>query len=206
MAAVESLTLKMKYDDGYVASPNGQEIARRNAPAVPAWNSAATAHRTDTKATTWENVDVSAHIGLLAADNVLAVHGMNHAVDNGDFLLLPELSEISYPGLGEHFFAVATPGDVNSEEYWLMVEDTRFSHDRGFYNAPFDLTIATDTPGAAIYYTTDGSEPTDTSGTPYTGPIHIDTTTILRATAYKALHAPTNTDTLTYLFLDDVIA
>ncbi len=34
-----------------------------------------------------------------------------------------------------------------------------FSHTSGFYNSSFNLLLATDTPGAEIYYTLDGSEP-----------------------------------------------
>ena len=208
---LESLTLKMKYDDGYVAYLNGTEVARKNAADPLSWNSAATAERTDTQATTWENVDLTAHLPLLnadngsgAEDNALAVHAMNYAAGDGDFLILPELSQSVYLGLGNHFFAIATPADVNSEEYWLYVEDTRFSHDRGFYETPFDLEITTDTVGADIYYTTDGSAPTEAGGTLYTTPIRIDTTTVVRAAAFKPEHAPTNVDTQTYLFLDQV--
>src|ERR1043166_2266764 len=39
----ESMSLRMRYDDGFVAYLNGTEILRRNAPASPAWNSQATA-------------------------------------------------------------------------------------------------------------------------------------------------------------------
>ncbi|MEM7230976.1 MAG: CotH kinase family protein [Planctomycetota bacterium] len=39
----DSLTLRMKYDDGFVAYINGREVARRNSPATPRWNSRATA-------------------------------------------------------------------------------------------------------------------------------------------------------------------
>ena len=202
---VESLTLKMKYDDGYVAYLNGQEIARRNAPASPSWNSSATADRSDAMAGTWENVDVSAHLGLLGAANVLAIHGMNYTAANGDFLVLPELSEIRYLGLGEHFFETATPGDVNTEEYWLKAAATQFSHERGFYEEPFDVTITTDVEGAAIYYTTDGSAPTEAGGTRYTSPIRVATTTILRAAAFEAAYEPSDAVTQTYLFLDDVL-
>jgi hypothetical protein len=42
-AQLQSLTLKAKYDDGFVAYINGVEVARRNAPAAPSWNSTATA-------------------------------------------------------------------------------------------------------------------------------------------------------------------
>ncbi|MCZ6792978.1 MAG: lamin tail domain-containing protein, partial [Planctomycetota bacterium] len=42
-AAIDRLTLRIRYDDGFVAYLNGQEVSRRNAPAVPTWNSSATA-------------------------------------------------------------------------------------------------------------------------------------------------------------------
>ncbi|HWQ92526.1 MAG TPA: lamin tail domain-containing protein, partial [Clostridia bacterium] len=42
-AAYNSLALRLRYDDGFVAYLNGTMVASRNAPASPAWNSAATA-------------------------------------------------------------------------------------------------------------------------------------------------------------------
>jgi hypothetical protein len=71
-----------------------------------------------------------------------------------------------------------------------VISHLRFSHERGFYDAAFDLTIACDTPGAAIYYTTDGSEPylqggRVPTGTLYNRPIRITRTTCLRAIAVR---------------------
>jgi hypothetical protein len=86
-----------------------------------------------------------------------------------------------------------------------VVADTKFSHDRGFYEAPFDVTITTETEGAMIRYTIDGRAPTETYGYVYTGPVNISTTTCLRAMAYKPGLLPTNVDTQTYIFLSDVI-
>ena len=68
---------------------------------------------------------------------------------------------------------VPTPGAANSTIYYNQVEGVKFNHDRGFYESAFDVTITTDTAGATIRYTTDGSVPTATTGTVYTGPIHI---------------------------------
>ncbi|MDB4297067.1 chitobiase/beta-hexosaminidase C-terminal domain-containing protein, partial [Akkermansiaceae bacterium] len=39
-----------------------------------------------------------------------------------------------------------------------------FDVDRGFFDAPFTVTISTATPGATIAYTTDGSEPSLSNG------------------------------------------
>ena len=91
-------------------------------------------------------------------------------------------------------FAVPTPGAANDPNGLLTVADTRFSPNRGIYHSPTNVVITTDTPGASIYFTTDGSEPTRTS-TLYDGPIPINTTTILRARAYKTAYQETNVDT-----------
>ncbi|RYD77766.1 MAG: hypothetical protein EOP84_15145, partial [Verrucomicrobiaceae bacterium] len=64
---------------------------------------------------------------------------------------------------------------------------------------------ATPTSGAQIYYTTNGEEPEPGNGTLYSGPIAISKTTILRARAVKPDWEPTNTDTNTYIFLNDVL-
>ena len=85
------------------------------------------------------------------------------------------------------------------------VADTKFSIDRGFFDSPFILKISTRTPGARIRFTTDGSEPSLTNGFDYNNPLIINTTTVLRAAAFKEGFEPTNVDTHTYLFLHDVI-
>ncbi|MFC1635193.1 lamin tail domain-containing protein [Planctomycetota bacterium] len=86
-----------------------------------------------------------------------------------------------------------------------VVADTKFSHDRGFYDAPFAVTITTETEGATIRYSIDGSTPTESHGRTYTGPINISTTTCLRAMAYKRDLLSTNVDTQTYIFPADVV-
>jgi len=47
------------------------------------------------------------------------------------------------------------------------------------------ITLSTTTEGAAIYYTTDGSEPSAANGTLYTGPITIDSSVTIKAIAIK---------------------
>ncbi len=111
------------------------------------------------------------------------------------------------------YLADPTPGRPNDEaSLWLdLVTPVNFSQERGFYNAPFTLELATITPEATIRYTTDGSEPTETHGTIYTAPLTIDTTTLLRAVAYvcplgcRPDFRPSPVGTHTYIFLDDVL-
>lgn len=105
-----------------------------------------------------------------------------------------------------YFFNTPTPGAANGPPSSLgKVEDTVFSVTRGFFNAPISVAITTATPGATIRYTRDGSRPTATTGLVYSGPIAINSTTILRAAAFKPGYDATNVDTQTYLYLDSVI-
>jgi hypothetical protein len=60
-------------------------------------------------------------------------------------------------------FCLALTGDVSAATS-TNVADTRFSHERGFYETNFSLVISCATPGAAIYYTTNGSLPSVTNG------------------------------------------
>ncbi|UCG50125.1 MAG: lamin tail domain-containing protein, partial [Phycisphaerales bacterium] len=108
------------------------------------------------------------------------------------------------------FFAFPSPGWGNIGAYQGLVDDVKFSIDRGFYDEPFAVTLATDTPGAVIYYTLDGSQPYEMSGrfprgVVYTAPVLINKTTCLRAKAIKMGWKPSDTDTQTYIFLDNVI-
>jgi hypothetical protein len=212
-ADYDLLTLRMKYDAGFVAYLNGTEVARGNAPgavgAPPASNAAATVERTLDQTLVFEEINLTSAIGLLdpGGTNLLAIHGLNSAAGDGDFVILPELSAASLTGNEIHYFPTPTPGGPNGVGYIGFVEDTSFDHDRGFYAAPFDVVIATPTAGADIYYTLDGSppSPTNPTATLYSAPLHINTTTTLRAAAVKTGFRPTDVDTQTYLFLDHVI-
>ena len=206
-ATLESLTLRMQYDDGFVAYLNGQEVARRNAPATPVWNSTATTAHPNNQALVAEEINIFDHQNALQAGaNVLAIHGLNQTSSDPDFLIVPELVEYRITGLTNHYFASPSPGGPNSGGFYAFVADTKFDHDRGFYDTAFTLTITTATPTATIMYTTDGSTPSLGNGIIYTDPISISATTVVRAAAFKDGFEPSSVDTQTYLFLTDVIA
>lgn len=107
---------------------------------------------------------------------------------------------------GFAFFETPTPGQPNGTGATGVVKDTKFSFSRGFYDIPFQLSITSNTEGAQIRYTLDGSLPTTTIGTLYTGPISISTTNNVRAIASlpNSGWLPTNVDTHSYIFVDDV--
>lgn len=118
----------------------------------------------------------------------------------------PDVSYGRYPDAGEtlRFFGAPTPGQPNNEGYLGEVEPLRFSHERGFYDEPFALTITCPTAGAEIIYTLNGKRPDDESGRfragqTYAGPLSIGTTVVLRAMAVKPNWKPTAVYTHTYL-------
>jgi len=94
------LTLRMKYEDGFVAYLNGVEVVRDNLSGTPMWNSQADGNRQDELALQFIDFDISSHISYLRqGHNVLAIHGLNNNVDDPNFLILPELVAVSDSGL-----------------------------------------------------------------------------------------------------------
>jgi hypothetical protein len=138
---------------------------------------------------------------LFAADGQTLIDSLTFGVQTAD------VSYGRYPDANDtlRFFPQPTPGRTNKDGYQGEVAPLKFSHERGFYTTPFDLTIATDTADAQIVYTTDGRVPDDPNyrfwpGRTYTGPIRISRTTCIRAVAVKAGWKSTRLCTQTYVF------
>ncbi len=205
-SSINTLTLDMKYDDGFIAYLNGVEIASRNAPESPTFDSTATSTRPDSQAILSENIDVTQHKDLLVAgENLLAIHALNITADDDDFLLIPSLLGDATVSNQASYFDAPTPNAANNTNSLGVIKDTKFSIDRGFFYNPFQVEITTATPDAEIRYTLDGTAPTPTTGIIYSGPIDITTTTTLRAAAFKPGFVATNVDTQTYIFPEDVL-
>jgi hypothetical protein len=91
-----SLTLNVRYDDGFVAYLNGVEVARRNFDDTPSWDSRAGSSHSDSAAVLLESIDITDYLdSLQLGDNILAIHGMNSSTTSGDFLISVELLAIS---------------------------------------------------------------------------------------------------------------
>lgn len=209
VADINQLSLAMQFDDGFVAYLNGVEVASANAPTSPTWNSVSTAGTPDDQAVEPVNFDLIDHLDELnVGTNVLAFQLLNRSAGSSDLLLVPELSvgqaalvDPVVPG----YFETPTPATRNGVNAQGFTSEPTFSATRGFYESAFDVTLATDTAGASIYYTTNGSDPTATNGTLYTGPVNIAGTTTLRAVAIKDDFFPSVSVTHTYLFPSDII-
>ena len=93
LAAINTLTLNMKYDDGFIAWINGVRVASRNAPAGTLdWDSGASASHSDNEAEEFETFDLSSSTGALNdGDNMLAIQGLNNGLNSSDLIIMPQL-------------------------------------------------------------------------------------------------------------------
>ncbi len=208
-SAFTTLRLRMKYDDGFVAYLNGVEIARRNTLINPIWSTAANTNRANQLALVFEDIDVPGAASLLFnGTNLLAIHGLNESSNSGEFLQLAEFGEYRVQGLAEHYFAVPSPGAVNGADFYAFVENLKFTPGRGWFeNTNILVTVTSATPNVTIRYTLDGSAPTVTSGLIYALPgIPISGTTYIRTIGYRSGFEPTEVETHSYIFLDQVQA
>jgi hypothetical protein len=115
-SAIQFLTLRLKYDDGFAAYLNGQLVASANAPALPAWDSAATMARSDADANEFQEFNLTPLRSLLRpGTNVLAIQGLNVRPNDSDFLILPELvaSSVALDPTQRRYFSPPTPGAPN---------------------------------------------------------------------------------------------
>ncbi len=98
---LNSLTLKIRYDDGFVAYINGKELTRDNfdaaIPPMPDWNDEADGLHDDNEARLLQPFrvnridDPNVFNALQRGDNMLAIHGMNDSTGSSDFLISAQL-------------------------------------------------------------------------------------------------------------------
>jgi len=136
------------------------------------------------------------YLALVAPDGVTIIQEFAPAYP-------PQQEDVSYSSAGFHL--KPTPGAANvGSTVTGFVADTKFAPDRGYYTNPIEVAITTATPGASIFYTTDGSKPSPTNGTLYLAPVPIAATTVLRAAAFFGDYQPSDSDSQSYIFVDQV--
>ena len=164
------------------------------------------------------NLDLHTNFRLNRAGDSLALYNVmtNDWITHVPQVYPPQFRDIAYGryGLFENgmelvygYFEQATPGQANPKTpTWRgLVEPIVFSHQRGFYDEPFTLTLSTATTGTSIIYTTDGRLPSLDTGQIYQGPLQIDKTTPLRAIALKPGYKSRPAQAHTYLFPAQII-
>ncbi len=88
LATATALRLRVKYDDGFVAYINGQEVLRKNVTGTANWNTNASATHADADALIFEEFDINSHRNKLSGttNNILAIHGMD-ATGSSDMII-----------------------------------------------------------------------------------------------------------------------
>jgi hypothetical protein len=121
----EVMTLRMQYDDGFVAYLNGTEVARSNAPAPAQWDSAATADRDDTLAPQFEVFDLTPHIGeLVDGNNILSIHGLESTTSDNFFLMTAELDAPQSNDSTQLVINEVAAGALGVGEFWFEITNT----------------------------------------------------------------------------------
>ncbi len=156
----------------------------------------------------WEGL-LHAGFGLASAGGAVALFQADGQTIVDSIVYGEQWSDLSYgrstDGAADfRYFAPPSPNAPNTGGYLGVVGDTKFSVDRGFFNAPFTVEITCQTEGAVIHYTLDASTPSDASPV-YSGPVTIDGTTCLRAVAVKTGWRSSDVDTQTYIFPAQVL-
>ncbi len=101
-----------------------------------------------------------------------------------------------------------SPLKSNDKAYESLTEEYRcepvaFSELGGIKKNSFSLSLSCWTKDAEIYYTTDGTEPTLSSGTLYTEPLQIEKNTCVRARAFRSDMISSAITTSSYIFSDE---
>ena len=95
--AVSTLSLKLKFEDGFFAWINGTQVASDGAPASATWDAGALATRSpesdNIEFTTYDAT--SGKGGLVVGTNVLAIQLLNDRIGSSDLLCIPQLGYTS---------------------------------------------------------------------------------------------------------------
>ena len=119
-------------------------------------------------------------------------------VDRVTFPALP--ADISWARVpdGSSMWSYAEPATANGPNAAVaqdgLLESPKFSLKGGWFDDSVNVAIACE-PGATLYFTTDGSRPTEADSLLYTEPIEVAETTVIRARAFKKSSIPSEIET-----------
>jgi VCBS repeat-containing protein len=131
-ADVAALTLRMRYDDGFVAFINGVQIAAGNAPESLAYNSrSGEIDRSDNTALNVETFNAAAALSALRPGaNTLAIQGLNANLESSDLLMQPELIATIRPS-GHRSNPATVTVNVTGVDYAPIAHDDSYHVDEG---------------------------------------------------------------------------
>ncbi|MCX8155978.1 MAG: immunoglobulin domain-containing protein [Verrucomicrobiae bacterium] len=204
-AAVESLSLRLRYDDGCIVYLNGIEVYRTNAPVVPAWNALATAAHS---AAVVETVDLNEYRNaLIPGQNVLAIQGFNLSAANTDFLIQAELVDFRVQNQSPGFMSPPTPGAANQAGAPIQAPPALYSVASGVYtNAVLQVELYSLIPGAQIRYSLNGAPVTANSPLYTNGqPLIISNSAIVSTKVFAPGYFPSRQVSAYYTLLENTV-
>ena len=126
--SIDSLLLKIQYDDGFVAYLNGTEVVSRLTPEVLAFDSTATSSRFDRQAVVPELIDLTEFKELLAeGDNLLAIQSLNADKSDADMFLSPRLVAINNDNPIQLDQSATVKARVFRDGLWSALNEASFS-------------------------------------------------------------------------------
>jgi hypothetical protein len=188
-AQVESILLRLKYEDGFALWLNGVRVASDNADATLSWDAGATSGRSDSLATVFADTNLTdfAHL-LVDGSNVLAFQALNSGTTSSDLLLLPELQiqwadQTNGTSFAAGYLSPATPGSGNGAMLPGVTPTPVLSSPGGVFSGSLSVTVTCANAHADIHYTLDGTVPT-TNSPLYTVPLEFTSNTELVVRAF----------------------
>ncbi|HKQ40632.1 MAG TPA: lamin tail domain-containing protein [Verrucomicrobiae bacterium] len=118
-ATISALTLRMRFDDGFIAYINGHPVAWDNAPdpSTASWTNGAPANRDDGTAVVPANYNITPYLGFVhVGTNMLAIQGLNNGAASSDLLILPEIlaTVTGTATFSYRYFTLPSPGEANN--------------------------------------------------------------------------------------------
>lgn len=152
-----------------------------------------------------EEFDLSGNLDVLRpGTNLLALHGLNAAVDDATFLLQPEiiLSQGLLQSNAYRHFALATPRAANLEGFSTVAPSPVVSLRGGVFASNVTVALTSPVTNGVVRYTLNGSEPTASSDV-YARPLAISACVQLKAKTFVPDQLPSATTTENYTLLDE---
>lgn len=138
-------------------------------------------------------------IGSIASYEATGLYGITNPNTVGSYPITIGTTNASSTPLDSSVIGIATtvPVGVSGTSYGTITASPTFSPNPGTYANSVAVTLSTTTPGATIYYTTNGSTPT-TGSTVYTGALTINQSTVVQALATAPGYTDSAVSSATY--------
>ena len=201
-SSIHGFAFRVRYDDGFVAYLNGEEITRQNARDELDWEARAVRRRQSADVLQPQLIDLTTHTGkLLQGDNILAVHVLNDRTSSSSFLFEGELFSGTINSVDTSkllYFSQSTPNFPNGDGLAALTAPPETVADDGAFSEAFLVAFTHPLADTEIRYTVDGTPPTAES-TLYTEPLSIEETTTVRVRAFREGEFPSEIVTRRFL-------